>query len=198
MRVVARLAGGAAIGGGAAVAGYVGLVTGAISPDLGLGRRLRPLGPLDVDIAAPRDLVFDVIAQPYVGRQTRAVAEKIKILERGADMVLAAHFTRVHKKLVARTVETVRFARPERVDFRLVRGPVPHVVEVFTLTEHDSGTRLDYHGELGTDLWGLGRWWGDLVTEKWEQVVAGSLASIQAEAERRATSNRRALRVVGN
>lgn len=198
MRVVARLAGGAAIGGGAAVAGYVGLVTGAISPDLGLGRRLRPLGPLDVDIAAPRDLVFDVIAQPYVGRQTRAVAEKIKILERGADMVLAAHFTRVHKKLVARTVETVRFARPERVDFRLVRGPVPHVVEVFTLTEHDSGTRLDYHGELGTDLWGLGRWWGDLVAEKWEQVVAGSLASIQAEAERRATSNRRALRVVGN
>jgi len=41
-------------------------------------------------------------------------------------------------------VETVRFTRPGRVDFRLVRGPVPHVVEAFVLTEQPdgAGTRL--------------------------------------------------------
>jgi hypothetical protein len=142
--------------GGGAVAGYAGLVTGAISVDLGVGRRSRPLGPVSVGIGASRELVFDVIAEPYLGRQTRAVAEKIKVLERGADMVLAAHFTRVHQHLVAQTVETVRFTRPERVDFRLVRGPVPHVVERFTLTDADGGTRLEYQGDLATDLWALG------------------------------------------
>jgi hypothetical protein len=33
-------------------------------------------------------------------------------------------------------VETVRFTPPERVDFRLVRGPVPHVVETFLLATY--------------------------------------------------------------
>jgi hypothetical protein len=34
-------------------AGYVGLVTGACPLDLGIGRRVRPLGPQLVDVAAP-------------------------------------------------------------------------------------------------------------------------------------------------
>jgi Polyketide cyclase / dehydrase and lipid transport len=177
----------AALMGGSAVAGYAGLVTGAISVDLQVGRRSRPLDPLSVGIDAPRELVFDVIAEPYLGRQTRTVAEKIKVLERGADMVLAAHFTPVHQHLVAQTVETVRFTRPERVDFRLVRGPVPHVVERFTLADADGGTRLEYQGELATDLWALGQRWGDLVARRWERVVADSFASIKAEAERRSS-----------
>lgn len=176
--------------GAGAVAGYAGLVTGAISPDLRMGRRFRPLGPLSVGIDAPRDLVFDVIAEPYLGRQTRTVAEKIKVLERGADMVLAAHFTPVHKHLRAQTVEIVRFTRPERVDFRLARGPVPHVVERFTLADANAGTRLEYHGELATDLWALGERWGDLVARRWERVVADSFASIKTEAERRSSVSR--------
>ena len=45
-------------------------------------------------------------------------------------MILAAHFTEVLGGLKAKTVETVRFERPERISFRLVRGPVPHVIEV--------------------------------------------------------------------
>ena len=71
-------------------------------------------------------------------------------------MVLAAHRTPVRGRLVATTVETVRFTRPDRVDFRLTRGPVPHVVEQFLLTTTADGTRLEYTGELGTDLWAVG------------------------------------------
>jgi hypothetical protein len=58
------------------------------------------------------------------------LADKVRVLERGSDLVLAAHLTPLGGRLglVAQTVETVRFTRPERVDFRLVRGPVPHVV----------------------------------------------------------------------
>ncbi len=187
-----RLAVVAAAGAGTAAAGYLGLVSGALSLDMGVGRRTRQLGPQVVDIRAPRDVVFDVIAQPYLGRPTRAMREKVRVLERGSDMVLAAHFTPVADgRLTAKTVETVRFTRPERIDFRLVRGPVPAVVEAFCLYEYEcefgyeSGTRLEYDGELGTDLWGLGQRWGQLVAARWEERVAASLTSVKKEAERR-------------
>jgi hypothetical protein len=40
-----RLLGSAAAGAGVAAPGYVGLVTGACPLDLGIGRRVRPVGP---------------------------------------------------------------------------------------------------------------------------------------------------------
>src|SRR5215213_8051436 len=187
-----RLLGYATVGAGVAAAGYAGLVTGACPMDLGVGRRVRPLGPQVLEMAAPREVVFDVIAEPYLGRTPRAQADKLQVLERGGDMVLAAHFTPLGGRLglVAQTVETVRFTRPERVDFRLVRGPVPHVVEAFVLTEQagGAGTRLTYDGEIGADLWGAGQRWCELVARRWEQTVAASLAAVKIEAERRASS----------
>src|ERR687895_2125590 len=157
---IPRLLGYVTVGAGAAAVGYVGLVTGACPLDLGIGRRVRPLGPQLVDMAARREVVFDVIAEPYLGRTPRALADKLRVLERGSDMVLAAHFTPLGGRLglVAQTVETVRFTRPQRVDFRLVRGPVPHVVEAFVLTDEVAGgTRLTYSGEIGADLWRAGQ-----------------------------------------
>jgi hypothetical protein len=93
--------------------------------------------------------------------------------------------------LVAQTVERVRCTRPERVDFRLVRGPVPHIVEAFELTVQAGGatTRLAYHGEIGADLWRVGQGWCELIARRWEQAVAASLAAGKAEAERRAAAS---------
>jgi hypothetical protein len=182
------------VAGGAAAAGalgYLGLLTGRLHLDLGIGRRLRPLGPQTVDIAAPRQVVFDVIAQPYLGRATRAQQEKIRVLERGDNLVLAAHHTPIRGRLVAQTVETVRFARPDHIDFRLVRGPVPHVQERFALTDHDGGTRLEYTGEMGADGWDLGTRWARMVAGRWETTVAASLASVKAVAERQHHVRRR-------
>ena len=169
--------------GGAAV--YRLVASGAVAVDLGIGRTIRPLGPLTRHIAAPRDVVFDVIAAPYLGRTPRALESKLRVLERGHDLVLAEHFTDVGR-FVATTLETVRFERPTRIGFRLVRGPVPHVVEWFDLHESENGTVLEYGGELGTDLWAFGRWWGDTVAQKWEATVRSSLDAVKAEAERRA------------
>ncbi len=168
---------------------YLGLVTGAVPVSLGIGRRSRPLGPLSIAVRAPRETVFDVIAAPYDVRASRAMRAKVSVLERGADMVLAAHYTPIRGKLQATTVETVRFSRPDRVDFRLVRGPVPHVVETFRLADHGDSTLLTYDGELGTDLWSLGRRWGDLVAIKWQAVVEASFAAVKAEAERRVSAS---------
>jgi hypothetical protein len=173
-------------GAAAAVAGYRGLVCGALTLDTGWGRRVRPLGPLTVPVAAARQQVYDLLIQPYLGRPTRALQEKVQVLERGGDMVLAAHRTPVGRRLVAVTVETVRFTPPERIDFRLLRGPVPHVVEYFELVAEPGGTtRVEYRGELGTDGWAAGAWWGRLVARSWMAAVRASLAAVKAEAERR-------------
>ncbi len=180
MRV--RTLAGAAVGGTLA---WALTVRGSLTVDLGVGRRYRSLGPATLRIAAPREVVFDVIAEPYLGRTPQGLRAKLEVLERGDDVVLAAHHTPAYG-LTATTVETVRFERPERVHFRLVRGPVPHVVEVFELRERDGETELEYSGELGTDLWLAGRLWGAAVARTWEATVRASLDSIRSEAERRA------------
>ena len=90
--------------------------------------------------------------------------------------------------MTQRLLATTRQLRAvaDRISFRLVRGPVPHVAETFELRQAPEGTAFLYTGELGTDLWGLGRWWGDRVAAVWERTVAQSLDAIQTEAERRA------------
>jgi hypothetical protein len=99
-------------------------------------------------------------------------------------MVLAAHFTQVKCGLTS-TVETVRFERPERIHFRLVRGPVPHVRESFILEDADRGSTLTWEGELGTDFGRLGMLWGDVVARSWERAVRSSMKAIIEESERR-------------
>lgn len=171
--------------GGVGVGLYALLVRGSLTVDLGIGRSMRPLGPFTCQIAAPRKLVFEVIAAPYLRRTPRALERKLRVLERGEDMVLAQHFTPVGP-VVTTTLEMVRFEPPELIHFRLVRGPVPYVVEQFHLRETDEGTELEYSGELGADLWTVGRWWGALVARPWEATVRSSLMAVKAEAERRA------------
>jgi len=162
------------------------LARGELTLDTGIGRRIRPLGPVDFRIAAPREVVFDVIATPYLDRTPRALRHELDVWERGSDMVLAAHFTEV-KCGTTTTLETVRFERPERIDFRVVRGPIPHVVEAFLLEDEESGTQLRWEGELGTDFWAAGERWGERVARQWERAVRRSIAAVTAEAERRAS-----------
>ena len=168
---------------------YRMLASGALTIDLGAGRRVQPLGPLVQTIVAPPEVVFDVIAGPYLGRTPRALADKLRVWERGSDMVLAAHYTQV-KCGTTTTLETVRFERGERIDFRLVRGPVPHLTESFLLTPTARGTEFRWQGELGTDGWQLGEWWGRIVARAWSRAVEQSLSQITNEAERRASVSR--------
>lgn len=162
---------------------YVLAATGRLTVDVGLGRRVRPLGPHVVRIAASPERVFDLVTVPYLsGQPPRELREKVRVLERSDGMVLAAHRTRIGPLTVV-TVETVTFEPPHRVGFRLVRGPVPYAVEQFVLREVDGETELEYTGELGADLWLLGRAWAAGVAWNWERAVSGALAGFKASAE---------------
>src|SRR5919107_4302531 len=96
----------AAVAGSLLAVGAAFVAGAGLTLDIGIGRRLRPLGPIALDIAAPPDVVFDVIAAPYLGRTPRAMRGKLEVLERGADLVLAAHHTRVAPALTVTTIET--------------------------------------------------------------------------------------------
>ncbi len=170
------------------LAGMFLISRGRIHLDLGWGRSLHPLGPFAVQINAPRDLVFEQISSPYLGRMPAALRSKLKVLEKGSNLVVAEHRTKL-PLMDAVTVEAVQFHPPGRISFRLLRGPVPHVSEEFLLEETGSGTALSYRGELGADLWVLGRLYGgSIVCPSWESAVAHSMEEIKKGAERRAAA----------
>jgi hypothetical protein len=184
-------AAGAAGFAGSAYGTFMLMSRGRLALDVGWGRSYFPLGPIEVAMAAPRELVFDIIQGAYSERAPAEVKRHIKVTERAGDLVVAEHRTPL-KYLDAITVETVRFERPSRVTFALLRGPVPHVQETFELVEDDGVTTLTYEGTIGADLWLFGRWYGGAVVKPaWEKVVAGSLKSVKAQAEAKALARTR-------
>jgi hypothetical protein len=173
----------------ALVAGmFLLLAMGRLHLDLGWGRSLHELGPVTIRIAAPRELVFEIISAPYLGRTPGGSG--IKVVARGDTIAVAAHHTKVHF-YTARTVEVVEFEPPTRVGFRHLTGPVPHAVEQFALAELDGATELRYEGELGIDFFVLGRiaarhW----VRPQWERAVREHLDDLRERAEQRAARQR--------
>jgi uncharacterized protein YndB with AHSA1/START domain len=163
------------------------LAMGRLHLDLGWGRSLHQLGPITIRIAAPRELVFEIIAAPYLGRAP--AGSGIEVVARGDRLVVAAHHTKVHF-YTARTVEALEFEPPARVAFRHLTGPVPHAVEEFALEEVSDGTELRYAGELGIDFFVLGRIAGRYwVRPQWERVVREHLNDLRERAEQ--IANRR-------
>ena len=178
---------GLAVAFGAAFAILVSAwLAGRLTIDLGWGRSLHPLGPIESTIEAPRDVVFDVLAAPYLGRVPKSVREQIEVLDRGTDLVVAAHHTRLRTH-TSTTVESVRFEGPSRISFRLLRGVSPHVVEEFVLEDEGGVTRFRYSGELAMDFWAVGKLAGrHLVKPTWERVVARHIDQVKGAAEERA------------
>jgi hypothetical protein len=157
------------------------LAMGRLHLDLGWGRSLHELGPIEIRIAAPRDLVFKMISEPYLGHTPRDSG--IEVLARGDDLAVAIHHTKVHF-YSARTVEVIKLEAPARVGFRHLTGPVPHAVEQFALEEAEGVTELHYGGEVGIDFYLLGRIAGRYwVRPQWERAVREHLQDLRQRAE---------------
>jgi hypothetical protein len=167
------------------------MTRGRLTLDARVGRSLHRLGPLTVMIDAPRDVVFELLSAPYLGRTPHTVADTLEVVERGSDLVVALHRSKVGF-WTAETLESVRFEAPERITFRHLRGPVPHALETFELSARDGRTELVYRGELGLDFWVFGRLAGRYwVTPSWLAIVEQHLAATKSAAEARAAAHRR-------
>jgi uncharacterized protein YndB with AHSA1/START domain len=167
-----------------ALGAFLLLAMGRMHLDLGWGRSFHRLGPITVAISAPRELVFEMIAAPYLGRTPGGSG--IEVMARSDRLVVAAHHTKVHF-YTSRTVEVLELEPPKRVGFEHLIGPVPHAVEEFTLEEAGDGTQLRYSGEIGIDFFVLGRlaarhW----VRPQWERVVREHVEDLRGRAEERA------------
>jgi hypothetical protein len=169
----------------ATVGSFLLLAMGRLYLDLGWGRSLHELGPITVPIAAPRELVFEVITAPYVGRAPGGSG--IEVMARADSLVVATHHTPVHF-YTARTVEVVELEPPSSVRFKHLTGPVPHAVEEFTFTDVGGDMELRYAGEIGIDFFVLGRiaarYW---VRPQWERAVREHLVDVKRRAEQRAS-----------
>jgi hypothetical protein len=168
-----------AIGAGA----FLALAMGRLHLDLGWGRSRHPLGPLRYEIAAPRELVYEILSAPYLGR---ARSDTIDVLAAGESLVVAAHLTKVHF-YEARTVEAIELEPPSRMGFRHLTGPVPEATEEFRLDADGEATVLHYDGNLGIDFFFLGRIAGrHWVVPQWNRAVAEHLDEVKRIAEQRA------------
>jgi hypothetical protein len=161
----------------ALVAGsFLAMATGRLHLDLGWGRSLHQLGPLAMRIEAPRELVYEILSAPYLGR---ARNDSIDVLARGESLVVDFY--------KSRTVEAIELEPPARMSFRHLTGPVPYVVEEFGLERDGEETQLHYDGELGIDFFLLGRIAGRRwVVPQWRRAVGDHLEAVKALAEQRA------------
>ncbi len=172
----------------AVAAGFLLLAMGRLHLDLGWGRSIHPLGPIEIGIDAPRQLVFEMIQAPYAGRA--GSDSGIELLASSDFVAVAAHYTMLHF-YTARTVEIVEFAPPGEVGFRHLTGPVPHAVERFALTDAGGATKLVYTGEIGIDFYFLGRVAGRYwAVPQWERTVREHLEDLKGRAEQRVTRSR--------
>ena len=172
----------------AMAAGFLLLAMGRLHLDLGWGRSFHPLGPIEIRIEAPCDRVFAMIREPYLGHNGRDSG--IEVLERGEDLAVAAHHTKIHF-YTAITVEAVKFEPPGRIGFTHLRGPVPHAIEEFVLEDVDGATLLRYSGEIGIDFFFLGRIAGRRwVRPEWEKAVRKDLDDLRQRAEQLADRRR--------
>lgn len=154
--------------------------------DAAAGRFQQRLGPITVQIPAAPQVVFDVVAAPYLGKTPRAMADKLRVLQRGRDLVVADHYTPIlGGRFIVTTRETVHFEPPGRVAFRLLSGPVAAVNEEYVLTATDAGTEFTYRGTLASNLPIIGQWWARTNARTWTAVVRASIEEISAEATRR-------------
>ncbi len=102
------------------------------------------LPSLSVSINAHRELVFQLISAVGQGPDARHA----RVVERpSSDRAIVEFTTPVFGRIV-RTLEEVMFFSPDRITYRLLRGPLPGVHEEFRMEPADGGTVLSYSGSF--------------------------------------------------
>ena len=147
------------------------------------------LADQSMDIAAPRELVFQMLSAFGKGSLPGAEGESSRVVERDGNVILA-EFLSVSGNRTYRTLENVVLYPPERITFEHVEGPLPFSEEEFTLAEREAGTRLAYVGKIECKIsWMPGMGWLIALLyarPKYNSVIRNHMKRLKSAAEARA------------
>jgi hypothetical protein len=109
---------------------------------------------LSAGIAAPREIVFDVIATPYLAKTPRAMSTKLRVVEHGEDMVLAEHFTPIGRRLSATTVDQATPAKKKSTRKRTAQSRPRKALDIAAVREwaHSNGYTVGDRGRIPASI----------------------------------------------
>ena len=172
---------------GVAVVLIVGIAHGRITMELGWGTSWMSLRNRRVPIAAPPEIVFDVLREAARGTIPGITArERTVVLEDSGDLVVNesvndSRFGRVRAR------EAVRFHPGGRVTYRHLSGPLPGTEESIEVRAADDGSELRYQGRIPIDFWALGRLVARaLILPEYERLLDLHIAALAKTCETRA------------
>lgn len=167
--------------------------TGGYLPPMREGVAGITLGPIEVDIAAPAPLVFQMLGA--IGQGARRPGEHAEIVERDGDTFVADFWTPVPlpfgRPRSVRTRETVRLVPPDRIEYVHIDGPVRGLRESITIQALEAGrSRLVYRGTYEPGRIGSGVLFRSLARPSVERAVRDHFADLRERAEARASRSR--------
>lgn len=138
------------------------------------------LSDQEIEIRAPRELCFEVVAA--AGR----------VLERRSDTEWVVEYLTEREGSTVRTVELLVLERPTAIFYRWLEGPLPDVTEVISFDELDPVmTRLRYQGRFSIGRGPLKAVIGRIkVKPIFDRLVREHLVEARVVAERRAARSR--------
>lgn len=140
-----------------AVVLVAGVARGRITMELGWGRNRLPLRDRREEIAAPPEIVLDLLRRAARGKLPGVTErERTDVLEEDGGLIVNESLNDSRFGMV-RAREAVRFHPDGRVTYRHLSGPLPGTEEAFEVRAEGDGTVLTYRGTIPVDFWGLGR-----------------------------------------
>lgn len=148
--------------------------------------KLVDLRPLAVEIAAPRELVFEM-ASAVDAKLPNGPSHEATLVERSGDVMIVS-YRLMGRRGPVELLERVTLTRPQRIDYERLSGPLDHVSERLTFEDHGKMlTIVRYSGQVGRRLPLLGplivRM---LAVPAYERFMRQSLRSLKEAAEARA------------
>ena len=149
--------------------------------------KLIHLKPIDVEVAAPREMVFQILSAIGNGQIPGSQGDSARVLSRDGNTIIAEFHTRAGRRTFV-TEEEVTLYPPERITFRHLKGPLSYVWEEITLEARGAATVLRHRGEFSVNNWPVLGWLiGRLyVKPLFERVVSDHFNRIKEAAEGRA------------
>ena len=150
------------------------------------------LKPHTIRIAAPRELVFQMMSHFGRGRLPGDNNESSRIISRDGN-TLVVEFQTKTMSVTYTTVEEVILYPPERIAFKHLSGPLHYAREEFTFEDvNGAQTDLTHSGEFVWNIIPMFGWLGGIayVRPIFQRTLTKHMAQVKAAAEARAARSR--------